>query len=278
MATFLVFSTTCSGHTILYIKPTPDASCPADSCLTLSQYAQQPHHYLTSNTTLLLLPGDHVLSVNFRVENVSNIEINTAQLFSHAENQAVKVVCKGYVGFIFRNISHLTLHSLIFDSYGKYTDEYVRINSRIYHRTAHGISIHSGENTKITNCSFQDSIGTALGVFSSNLDLRGSNNFMNNCWRCSNNNQTCFCLGGGIHANTSILLFTGNNSFRNCSAEDGGGIFAFYSTLTFNGDSSFRKNLVEVKGGGILAYYSTLNITGNCTFSDNSAKQNGGGI
>jgi len=217
MATFLVFSTTCSGHTILYVKPNPDASCPADPCLTLSQYAQQPHHYLTSNTTLLLLPGDHILSVNFRVENVSDIEINTAQLFSHAENQAVRVVCKGYVGFIFRNISHLTLHSLMFDSCGKYTDERVRINFRIYHRTAHGISIHSGENTKITNCSFRDSIGTALGVFSSRLDLRGSNSFMSNCRRCSSRNQTCICLGGGIHANTSILLFKGNHTFRDSS-------------------------------------------------------------
>jgi len=154
MATLPVTLTTCSEHNIHYVKTTADASCPAYSCLTLSEYAQQPHHYLTSNTTLLLLPGDHVLSVNFRMENVSDIEINTAQLFSHAENQAVRVVCKVYVGFIFRNISHLTLHSLMFDSCGKYTDERVRINFRIYHRTAHGISIHSGENTKITNCSF----------------------------------------------------------------------------------------------------------------------------
>ena len=192
--------------------------------LTPASLSLEPHHYLTSNTTLLLLPGDHVLSVNFRVENVSNIEINTAQLFSHAENQAVKFVCKGYVGFIFRNISHLTLHSLMFDSCGKYTDEYIKLNSRIYHQTAHGISIHSGKNTKITNCSFQDSIGTALGVINSSLDLRGSNKFMNNCLRCSNRNQTCICLGVGIHANTSILLFTGNNIFRDSSAEDGGGI------------------------------------------------------
>ena len=121
MATLLVFSTTSSGHTILYVKPTPDTSCPADPCLTLSQYAQQPHHYLTSNTTLLLLPGDHVLSVNFTVENVSNFEVHAAQLFSHAENQAVKIVCQGLVGFTFRNISHVTLHGLTFNSCGEST-------------------------------------------------------------------------------------------------------------------------------------------------------------
>jgi len=178
MATLLVFSTTCSGHTILYVKPIPDASCHAYPCLTLSQYAQQPHHYLTSNTTLLLLPGDHVLSVNFTVENVSNFEVHAAQLFSHAENQAVKILCKGYIGFIFRNISHLTLHSLMFDSCGKYADEYIQRNSSIHYHSAYGISIHSGEDTEITNCSFQNSIGTALGVFSTSLDLRGSNSFM----------------------------------------------------------------------------------------------------
>jgi len=155
MATLLVF-TTASGHTILYIEPTPDTPCPADSCLTLSQYAQQPHHYLTSNTTLLLLPGDHVLSVNFRMENVSDIEINTAHLSSTAESQAVKIVCKGYDGFIFINISQLRLHILMFDSCGKYVDEYIhwQPNSSINYQTVFGISIHSGENTKITNCSF----------------------------------------------------------------------------------------------------------------------------
>jgi len=45
-----------SSHTTHCIKPTPDTPCPADPCLTLSQYAEQPHHYLTSNTTLLTPP------------------------------------------------------------------------------------------------------------------------------------------------------------------------------------------------------------------------------
>ena len=41
----------------------------------ISEYAQQPNHYLTSNSTLLLLPGDNALSVNFAVKNVSHFEI-----------------------------------------------------------------------------------------------------------------------------------------------------------------------------------------------------------
>ena len=145
-------------------------------------------------------------------------------------------------------------------------------------QTAYGISIHSGENTKITNCSFQDNVGTALGVFNSSLDLRGSNSFMNNCRRCSNRNHICICLGGGIHANTSILLFNGNNTFRDSLTEYGGGIFAYYSNVTFNGYSTFRNNSAEVNGGGLFVWHSTVNFSGNCTFTDNSAKQDAGGI
>jgi len=50
-----------------------------------SEYAQQSHHYITSNNTLLSLPGDHVLSVNFTVENVSNFEMYARQI-STADN------------------------------------------------------------------------------------------------------------------------------------------------------------------------------------------------
>jgi len=60
----LVLAITCSGNTTHYVKPTPDITCPAEPCLTLSEYAQQPHEYLTSNTTLLLLPGVHVLRMS----------------------------------------------------------------------------------------------------------------------------------------------------------------------------------------------------------------------
>ena len=255
MATLVVLSATCSGHTTHYVTPTPDSPCPADPCLTLSEYAQQPHHYLTSNTTLLLLPGDHVLSVNFTVENISHFEIRAAQLSPQAKNRAVKVMCEGFVGIMFRNISHLTMHSLTFDSCGKDSVQYI---SSFEYQTAYGISVYSGEDTNITNCSFQDSIGTALGVFYSSLVLRGSNSFTNNCRRCSN--KSCICFGGGIYANTSILHFNGNNTFRDTSAWLGGGIFAYCSTLAFNGDSSFRNNSVKLNGGGILLWYSTLNL------------------
>ena len=266
---------TFSGHTTRYVKPTPDTPCPADPCLALSEYAQQPHHYLTSNTTLLLLPGDHVLSVNFTVENVNDFEISATQFSSQAENQPVKIVCQGLVGFTFRNISHMTLHNLTFTSCGKSVIEYVQFTDN---QTIYGVSIHLGQDTEIVDCSFQDSIGTALGVFNSSLVLRGSNSFTNNCRRCSDKNHTCTCLEGGIHINSSKLAISGDNIFKNNSAGFGGGLFAYYSTLTFSGTITLRYNSAQSKGGGIFLWHSVVNATWNSTFRNNSAEEFGGGL
>ena len=111
---FLVLTITCSGYTTHYIKPTPDTTCPAEPCLTLSEYAQQSHQYITSNTTLLFLPGVHFLSINFIVENISNFEIcNYVRLLTSTNyHPNSTVMCKGLVGIVFRNISSMTLDGL----------------------------------------------------------------------------------------------------------------------------------------------------------------------
>ena len=134
------------------------------------------HNNLTSSTKLLLLPGNHVLSVNFTVENVSDYEISSS---APTDSHATRIVCQGFVGFAFRNISHVTMCGLTINSCGK--GAVIQYN---YTTTAYGMSFHSVLYSSITNCSFQDSILTALGVFHSSLDLRGSNHFTSNCRRC----------------------------------------------------------------------------------------------
>ena len=174
---FLVLAIPCFGHTTHYVKPTPDTPCPVEPCLTLSEYARQPHYYLTFSTTLLLLPGDHILSVNFTVENVSSFEI-CAQLFSPTNNHPKsRVVCIGLVGLAFRNVSNTTLDGVTFHSCGNGVSGYSPVPDYL---TAYGMLIFWGEDIMIVNCSFEDSAGTALGVFYSNLHLHG-NSFTNNC-------------------------------------------------------------------------------------------------
>ena len=274
----MVVLTTCYGHTIRYVKPTPDTPCPADPCLTLSEYAQQPHNYLTSNTTLLLLPGDHTLSVNFTVENVSEFEIHTSSSSPHA----VKIICQQLVGFTFRNISHMTLHGLTFTSCSRGAT-YTAFGYAIL--TAYGVSVHSGQDTEIADCSFQDNIGTALGVFYSSLVLRGSNSFSDNCEKCSNNiiaggmltttTPSVVNVGGGFIALFSTLNFIGSSTFTNNSADFGGGFFAQDSTLNFTGSSTFTNNSAGLYGGGFYAGGSILYFAGNST-TQNTELYSGG--
>ena len=271
----ILLPTTCSGHTIYYVKPTHDAQCPVSPCLTLSEYAQQPHRYLISNATLVLLPGNHLLYVNFTVENVGDFGIY-AQQYSLNQSHAM-ITCMGLVGFTFRNTSNVTVHGLTFNSCGKKATGYCSSCEYTQYLTAYGMSIDLGKNLEISNCSFQDSIGTALGVFYSRLDLKGSNSFVNNCRGCPNRNYACTCLGGGMFTNTSTLIIAGNTTFTDNTAEYGGGITACSSTLQYTGNITFRNNTAAY-GGGINVLNTTLNFTGDCTFRDSSALHSGGGI
>ena len=316
VATLLLFlAITCSGHVHYYIKPTPDTPCPANPCFTLSEYAQQPHHYLTSNTTLLFLPGDHILHVNFTVENASTFEL----LSTTSNHPKSRVVCKGLVGFTFRNVSSMTLNGLTFKSCGKDVFGYGPVPDY------YGISIASGKDNLIVNCSFQESIGTALGVFYSRVHLQG-NSFTKDCnghsrmshglrttiltnssatfaigtKTCHNNSADCggrigkansvlnytltgnitspsATYGGGIHAYTSNLNLTGNILFGDISADSeyGSGIKAINSIMNLIGNITFRNNLAKY-GGGIYAGNSNMNFTGNILLGGNSAEYGGG--
>ena len=281
LLSLLVLSPTCSAASnTLYAKSTPSSPCPADPCLTLSEYAQQPHHYLTSNATLLLLPGDHVLTVNFTVENVSHFEIRTpfASQDDYTAN-GIRIMCQGLVGFTFRNVSHMTLHGLIFKSCGKRLNAHRYVpaaDNYVKYLTTYGVSLHAGQDTNIFNCSFEDNVGTSLGVFNSSLGLSGSSTFTNNCRVCSGRNCTSICLGGGIYAHTSMLIFSDSITFTSNSAEDGAGIYAWQSTLILTGNCSVTNNSAKRYGGGIIAWFSILNFIGNTTFRNNLARFGGG--
>ena len=60
----------CSAENVYCVTPTATScsSCPHNNhCATLSEYAQEAELYFTSNTTMVFLPGDHVLDTNITV-------------------------------------------------------------------------------------------------------------------------------------------------------------------------------------------------------------------
>ena len=265
-------SLTCG--VILHVRPTStNTSCPTHPCHTLSEYAQNPGQYFNdSNLTLQFLPGNHTLDINVAITNIHKLEIHGALL-------PTKVVCDFHVGFTFSNIHRVSIDGLAFVACAR---SHV-VQFSYPEKTYYGLHLQSVQMVEITDCTFQDSHGSALGVVNSHVVLR-DNNFLNNCLLCSNGRCHRYhrgprCYGGGVFARRSNLSITGSSSFSGNSAYHGGGVSAEYSSNVYiSGNATFSGNSAW-HGGGVNAWSSSnVYISGNTTFSGNSAICNGGGV
>lgn len=101
-----------SAQETYHIKPTPNATCPADSCFTLSEYAHQRHEYSTHPITILVfMPGYHTLDESILVSDTAS--------FTMWGRFNSTVTSSRLVGFYFRNVSHVIIHTLTFTSSSK---------------------------------------------------------------------------------------------------------------------------------------------------------------
>ena len=224
----------CSAENVYCVTPTATScsSCPHNSihCATLSEYAQKAELYFTSNTTMVLLSGDHVLDRTITVANVARLIMRGE---SSSDNMAT-IVRNGSVGFSFTNMVDFHIYSLAFTSYNR---------SRIYiycPARNSALFLRSIVYAKLVNCFFHDNIGTALAVFSTNITLQESSKFISNHCTCG---ETCE-LGCGVTAFNSNLTFSGSTIFlknksKNCPVYSAGAILAVTSTLHFTGTNSF---------------------------------------
>ena len=296
----------CSAENMYCVTPTTTScsSCPHNThCATLSEYAHDAEIYFTSNTTMVFLPGDHVLGRNIAVMNITRL---TMRGESSSGNIAT-VVRNGSVGFSFTNMMDFNIYSLAFTSYNRswsYGTYLAASNSALL--------LRSTKYARLVNCSFHDNLGTALAVhntsvtlinnqFSHNLcghELLFSDNrelgcgitalnsnlrFNGNTTFCENENNAIYYNNGNagaIWASASSLDFNGTNNFIGNSAVSGGAIYAkTNSSLTFIGTSTFSYNSAEVYGGAInVEKYSLLRFLGTTTFSSNRAGYVGGAI
>ena len=297
----------CSAENVYCVIPTATScsSCPHNSanCMTLSDYAREAELYFTSNTTIVFLPGDHVLDTNITVANVARLTM----CGKSSSGNIATVVRNGSVGFSFTNLVDLNIHSLAFNSY----------NFRSWSYGSHPASnsallLQSTQYTKLVNCSFHDNLGTALTVKNTSVTLV-ENKFIHNQCACGsfsemcelgcgittfnsnltfigntsfhNNTQTAFYhyvhCAGAIWASASSLHFNGSNNFIGNSASGINGVGAIYAeantSLSFSGTSIFIHNLAEVGGATATLENVVLTFSGTNNFTSNSAN-NGGAI
>ena len=274
----------CSAENMYCVTPTTTlcSSCPHDStnCATLSEYAQQAEVYFTSNTTMVFLPGEHVLDRNITVANVVTLTMCGG---SSSDNIAT-VVRNGSVGFSFTNMVDFRIYSLAFTSYNRSWSygSHPASNSALL--------LQSTQNAKLVNCSFHDNLGTALVVNDTNISLAGGSKFIRNQCTCQSfSDLEVHELGCGIAALNSTLTFTGNSFFHDntqtassYTLSCAGAIWASASLLHFNGTNKFTGNSANNNNSGGGAIYvvanTILSFIGASNFSYNSADRSGGAI
>ena len=264
----------CSAEDVYCVTPTATScsSCPRDSthCATLTEYAQEASLYFTSNTTMVFLPGDHVLDLNITVANVASLTMHGESSLGNVPT----VVCSGPVGLLFSNMVDFKMYSLAVRS----CNRSLRVNDQLADPASNSaLFLISTQSAELANCSFHDNPCTALVVHNTSITLAENTFEKNQC---------------GVTALNSSLLFTGNTTFFGngySSSEisvDGlaGAILALASSLHFNGTNNFTSNVNLARsefgsGGTISAINNTsLSFTGISNFNNNSAQNRGGVI
>ena len=257
----------CSAENVYCVTPTATScsSCPQKStyCATLSKYAQEAKKYFTSNTTVLMLLGEHVLDTDIMVVNVSRL---TMYGETSSGNRAM-VVCSGSVRLNFESMLEFRIYSLVFSSCSRKYD--------IPPGGSYVLLLESIQYAELVNCSFHNNLGTAILANNTNVIVSGNSTFAHN--HC----EFGFCTGGGsITALRSRLTFTGNTTFlgNNAIYNGGGAIYASDNTIiSFNGTSNFISNSAY-DGGAIYTIDNTmLSFNGTNYFINNSAYNGAGG-
>ena len=159
----------CSAENVYCVTHTAAScsSCPHNStkCTTLSEYAQEAELYFTSNTTMVFLPGDHVLNTNITVSNVTRLVMCGG---SSSGNRAT-VICSGSVGLSFTSMMGFKIYSLGFTSCSRLLKYAITVPGFPSGHVFAVLDLQSTQYTELVSCSFHDNIGTALVV--NNTDI-----------------------------------------------------------------------------------------------------------
>ena len=268
----------CTTQYTYYVKPTPDTPCHEDPCHTLSEYVSESERYFTFNTTIVFLPGEHVLQQNVTVTNVGRLAF--IGNFSSSPANASRIICTDAT-LTFTSIGTLEIADLDFHSCT------IRLNtsSAVFNKSSfenstssYGGAIYTQRSTIVFDreTRFEGNraavAGGGLFAEESSLTFHGNTTFSNN---------EAFGSGGGIYMIQGIVKFTGNASFISNIVHwfGGGGIYGNNSRLDFDFENTltFLDNSA-VMGGGLLVNNCTVSFSGVSLFINNSAEIDGGGV
>ena len=263
---------------VLYITTSSQSTpCPANPCLTLSQFARTSSSWLKSNTlNLIFLSGNHILNTELSILNINNFFMLT----NSTSNGTHIINCEYQVSFNFTNLVELWIKGLTFIGCG-------------------GNAFSSISNFTIDKSTFQgqNNSGTVFDITNVNLTIVNSSFFSNNVGRCLNIFDISTASDISVHVGGVLFVDKSNVTIIKCtfvnnSAEVGGTIYSTHYEFKNNisiSNSNFISNRAstyshhihycdwpsnpknESVAGVIGVFQSRLKIT-NCMFTNNTSE------
>ena len=255
---YAIYGSTVDTPSVYYVKPSPDTPCPESPCNTLSEYLEQAGQYFTSNTTLMLLSGDHVLEGKLLVRDISALTLIGRTVDGNSTtSSATRIICTYKQVFLhFQNITEVTINSVDFVSCGD--------------ANASAVTLLAVLRSSISNCTFLNCTGGALSITRTDTIVLTHSSFIDN---------TSPTFGGAIHLDlVNKVIITSNNFTDNFAGGAGGAVDIVACTVTFEGDTFLLRNSADGSGGAIFIGDSTVLFNGKTHFSTNSGQLLGGAI
>lgn len=266
MCVLVVFSGLVTTHVLNrkhYVKPSCLKQQP--SCLTLSQLSSSN---ITSNTTLVFLPGNHFLSSNFTARNV----IWFSMIKSDSHNDTVTINCNGTARLTFDNAISTHMCGLTFTGC---KDENVRVvelyNSSVTFENCSfvksgGVNISNQSNISFLETNFEENTakyGGAIASYSGSVVSISKCNFSSN---------SAINYGGAIYAlDSDLISITGSRFTNNLAPSQGGALHMGHAAVVIN-DSEFYCNSANLGLGGAVYIWSLHSLSiGTSWFCGNSA-------
>ena len=285
-----LFSSSLDGRKFLFITPSPCTPCPSKICLTLSQFAisaqlNSSSNWISSNTTLIFLAGNHILDTEFSISNISNFYM----LSNNISRSTHTIRCKHRVNFRFENMTILFMKGLKFIGCGnnRFTsiECFIIENSTFQGQNDSETAVYiTDTNLTIMNSSFTSNrVGHCLSIFDSILStsrfvrvggaifVAKSNVSIIKCTFINNSAE----IGGTIYSTSYALnnisisnsIFVSNRAaidhdhIRDCNQLTGssdranslGGAIAIFNTTMVISSSRFINNTSEAGEGGALS-------------------------
>ena len=235
-----------ASSVVYHITPPSVATpCPAEPCLTLTQFAANSSNHLHDDTVLLLQPGHYRLDPEIAIQNVNHF----AMLSNNSETSTSTTIhCRWSARLAMAAVQSIHLKGLNF--VGCYTHYIALINQ-----------------FTVEDCSFHNHTGSALQVMDSTVYITGtsftSNSFGSFHYGYISPVFKKKWVGGAISMTWCNITIT-ESTLTDNHAEIGGAIYGdYYSNIsivnvTFEGN---RANCSSVCNGGALYSEGGCHVT-----------------